>query len=142
MSDIKKVKIQELAARIRRQEGKYELEEYNMALMYYNKAIELNPNNAKVYNGRANIYRLTNNIPAAMADIEKAIALDPDLGATYATLAEIYAAQGNEEELYKNITIALEKGAPVWEIMNEDDAYKPYLQEPRLIALIAKYKPQ
>lgn len=120
----------------------YDIKEYDKAILDYNKAIELNPDYVDAYNNRANTYRLMKNYTTAMADIEKAIALDPDLGITYTTLAEIYAAQGNKEEFYKNITIALEKGAPVWEIMNEDDAYKPYLQEPRFIALIAKYKPQ
>ncbi len=45
----------------------------------YNKAIQLNPNLANAYINRGNTYKDLNNIELALADYDRAIALDPTM---------------------------------------------------------------
>ncbi len=57
-------------------------QKYELALSDYNKAIDINPNDALAYVNRGVVYALTREFPKALADAEKA--------------SELYRQQGNE----------------------------------------------
>jgi len=72
--------------------------DFHKAIEYFNQAIAKDPNYALAYVGLADSYLLLGNygaaaprdsIPQAKAAVQKALELDPTLGAAYATLAKI-----------------------------------------------------
>jgi TolB-like protein/Tfp pilus assembly protein PilF len=72
--------------------------DFHKAIEYFNQAIAKDPNYAFAYVGLADSYLLLGNygaaaprdsIPQAKAAVQKALELDPTLGAAYATLAKI-----------------------------------------------------
>ena len=56
---------------------------YNDAIKHYTEAIELNPENASVYNNRGVAYRDKGDFDAASEDFNKAIELDPEYAGVY-----------------------------------------------------------
>ncbi|MFN8288589.1 MAG: tetratricopeptide repeat protein [Chitinophagales bacterium] len=116
-----------------------ELGKYDLALREFDYAIKIDPHFVLAFNNRSNLLRLQKRWDDALSDIKFALNLDPEYSYAYATLAEIYAMQGNSQEFYKNIQIALEKGCPVWNLL-EDEAYTNYKNESEFKALLEKYK--
>ena len=53
------------------------MKKYDFAMADYSKIIELNPNNARAYNGRANICLIQEEFSKALEDADKAIRLEP-----------------------------------------------------------------
>ena len=51
--------------------------DFNSAIIYYTKAIELDPKNVEAYYGRGFAYDELKKYPEAIADYTKAIELDP-----------------------------------------------------------------
>ncbi len=115
------------------------LKDYDHAIADYTKAIKLHPDDPDAYINRSSSYRHKGFYEQALADIHKAFDLHPEFGYAYSSLAEVHAVMGNKKEFYENITKALEKGAPVWEFL-DDPAYDTFKNEPEFIALINKYK--
>ena len=79
--------------------------DFHKAIEYFNQAIAKDPNYALAYVGLADSYLLLGNygaaapkdsIPQARAAVQKALELDPTLGAAYATLAKIRTEHGFE----------------------------------------------
>jgi tetratricopeptide (TPR) repeat protein len=58
-----------------------EAKDWQKKIVFYNKAIELNPQYAKAYNNRGNIYFDKKEYDKAFQDYDKAIQLDPNLAA-------------------------------------------------------------
>lgn len=108
------------------------------ALLSFSRAIELSPGMAEFHNDRGNILRLLGRFDEARSDAEEAVRLDPDFSYSYATLAEIHALEGDKEEFFRYIQTALEKGCPVWNLL-EDEAYASVRKDKRFVELLAGY---
>jgi tetratricopeptide (TPR) repeat protein len=80
------------------------------AIAEYNKAIELDPNLAIVYNNRGAAYFETGQYDLAIADFNKAIELDPNLAMAYANRALAYTILGMDTEAEQDVEIAVQLG--------------------------------
>ena len=69
--------------------------EYNKAILFYKKGIELDPDYAYAYNNLGLAYKNQGNYTKAIESYEKATALDPDNGYAYINLGLACSAQGN-----------------------------------------------
>jgi len=67
---------------------------WNEALNAYNKAIDLNPNDASAYNNRGLAYDNLDKDDLAIADYVKAIELNPKYGDAFNNLAKTYGRRG------------------------------------------------
>jgi tetratricopeptide (TPR) repeat protein len=77
---------------------KYFLEDYDGAIQDYNKAIELNPDNASFYKLRGIANRKLKNNNDAINDYSKAIELNPNDPQTYLFRADALFTLGNNEK--------------------------------------------
>jgi tetratricopeptide (TPR) repeat protein len=120
--------------------------DYEKAIEFYTNALMSLNSEAfdTIYNNRGNTYRKMGEYDKARQDVYKSLELNIEEGVTYTTLAEINAAQGNENEFYKNIELALNfsysKAEDIAESIATDDVYKPYLNSPRFKELLVKYE--
>lgn len=74
----------------------YNRGEYDAAISYFSKAIELKPNDADIYHIRGLLYYATGEYDRAIADYDKAIDLNPNDANGYRNLQRMaYAAKGN-----------------------------------------------
>ena len=64
-----------------------------MALADYNKAIELDPDDAIVYNNRGLLYKAQKKEDLALADFNKAIELNPKYVTAYTNRGSLYSDQ-------------------------------------------------
>lgn len=71
---------------------------YDDALSEYGKALELDPNNAEAYVGRAKVYTEREEFDNALADYAKAIKLDPAKSRAFEERAKMYLKQGNSAQ--------------------------------------------
>ena len=95
---------------------------YEEAILAFTMAIEIDPNNALAYVGRADAYvqmdvtegdTAAGSLAAAQADYEAALTLDDTLADAYLGLAEVYWRQGFTDEamlLLEQISATLEDG--------------------------------
>jgi tetratricopeptide (TPR) repeat protein len=67
---------------------------WNEALNAYNKAIDLNPNDASAYNNRGLAYDNLDKDDLAIADYDKAVELNPEYGDAFKNLAKTYGRRG------------------------------------------------
>ena len=67
---------------------------WHEALNAYNKAIDLNPNDASAYNNRGLAYDNLDKDDQAIADYDKAIDLNPEYGDAFNNLAKTYGRRG------------------------------------------------
>ena len=94
-----------------------ENKEYDKAIPFYLRAIELKPDYAKAYNNLGSAYDDQGNYTKAIQSYEKAIELDPDYAAAYYNLGIAYNTQGN-------LTKAIQSYEKVIELDPDDaDAY-------------------
>ena len=68
---------------------------WNEALNAYNKAIELNPNDASAYNNRGLAYDNLDKNDLAITDYKKAIELNPKYGDAFNNLGKTYGRRGD-----------------------------------------------
>ena len=90
---------------------------WNEALNAYNKAIELNPNDASAYNNRGLAYDNLDKNDLAIADYEKAIELNPKYRDAFNNIGNSYGRRGYYKQaiLYYDRAIELNQ--------NDADAY-------------------
>lgn len=83
---------------------------YNLALAAYNDGIDVNPDYAPNYLGRArlNLSHAPESLQQPREDLQKAIELDPNLGEAYLEMALINVQQNDVEEALLNLDIAAE----------------------------------
>jgi tetratricopeptide (TPR) repeat protein len=77
-------------AYIRRGVAYREKKQYDRAIEDYNKAIELNPGDARVYVGRAAVYSMNGQYDRVVEDCSKALELDPKLADAYINRGRAY----------------------------------------------------
>ena len=117
-----------------------EVKKYENSLKDYLKAEDLGySNKALLYNNIAVAYRRLKKFDLALEYIEKARQNNPDLPNIDGTTALIHADLGEAEEFYKYLKLALEKGCPVWNYLN-DPGFDNFREEPRLSKLIEAFK--
>lgn len=81
---------------------------YEAAIEYYRKAIEIKPDYAQAYRGLGHAYRQKNNDAEAIKQMLKAMESDPKYLDAYFELAEIYKDQKNYSEAIKYLERATE----------------------------------
>lgn len=81
--------------------------EWDKAITYYTKSIELDPNNPESYFQRAVTYEMTGADTQAAADYEKALSLKPDYYLAMEYLAKLYERHGAHEKALDLYTKAL-----------------------------------
>ncbi|MHA8056699.1 tetratricopeptide repeat protein [Aquirufa nivalisilvae] len=117
-----------------------EIKKYGNSLSDYLKAEELQfSNKALLYNNIAVAYRRLKQFDIALEFIEKARKSNPDLANIDGTTALIFADLGDDKQFYHYLKIALEKGCPVWNYLN-DPGFDQYRNEPKLINLMDAYR--
>lgn len=97
------------------------------------------PNKAMLYNNFAVLYRRKKEFDKALEYLVKAREENPDFPNIEGTLALIYADKGDRENFYKHLIIALEKGCPAWNYLN-DPGFDKYREEEKLNKLLESYK--
>jgi tetratricopeptide (TPR) repeat protein len=81
---------------------------YDEALANLNRAIELDPEDARAIGSRGQTYRLMGRYDEALADFNRAIELDPDLGWAIANRGETFRAMGRYDEALADLNRAIE----------------------------------
>jgi tetratricopeptide (TPR) repeat protein len=82
--------------------------EYIAALADFNRAIELNPNNAWAITRRGVIYWSLKQYPAALADLDQAIELEPNYAWGFAVRGFAYGVLGQYTEALADLDRAIE----------------------------------
>jgi len=82
--------------------------DYNKAIKYYTKAIELDPDNAEYYNNRGASYNWINEYEKAVADHSKAIELEPDTAKYYSERGKNYDWLNEYEKANADYSKAIE----------------------------------
>lgn len=85
-----------------------ELQQYEEALQYHNKAIEVSTNTPALYYNRANTYNKLGEYQKAIIDYKKAITLDPENADYHCNLGYTYDDLGMYEEAIQNYNKAIE----------------------------------
>ena len=107
------------------------------ALADFEEALELEVHPLAL-NNRAAILRLKGDLQAAENDAREALRISPDFAVAHATLAEVYADQGNLPGLKEQLSLAIDSYYDdVMEVLTEP-AFEPYLQEDWMQALLQK----
>jgi len=75
--------------------------EYKIAIDFFNKALEINPNSSDVYHNRGNLLREIKEFKKSILDIEKALKLEEKF-IYYNTLGCIYSEIGENEKAKEN----------------------------------------
>ena len=73
----------------------FENKDFDSAIIYFTKAIELDPNYAITYNNRGEAYSNLEQYPEALVDYTKAIELDPNYAIAYNNRGEAYSNLAN-----------------------------------------------
>ena len=81
---------------------------HRKAVDYFNKAIELNPNLAAVYNNRGNAYQALGDHARGMADYDMSIQLDPDYAPAYYNRGNAYYRLGDIPQAISDYSSAVE----------------------------------
>lgn len=116
------------------------IHEFDKSLEEYLKAEKLGyKNKAALYNNIAVVYRRKKMFDKAKEFVEQGIKENANYENLYGTLALIHADLNKEDEFYKNLTIALDKGCKAWEYL-DDSGFDNYRNSDRLNNLINKYK--
>jgi tetratricopeptide (TPR) repeat protein len=83
-------------------------EQYDQALKAFNKALDLDPQNAYILNLKGYALFKLGNFKDALNTFQSAVTVDPNYAWSYVDLALTYCAIGNYDEASKNFTKATE----------------------------------
>ena len=82
--------------------------DYQQALEYFDKAIQLNPNNPNYFNNRGNVYYGLKQYESAKEDYTQAIRLAPDYYLPHMNLGSVYDDLGEPEQAIEKYDQAIE----------------------------------
>ncbi|MFH0775119.1 MAG: tetratricopeptide repeat protein [bacterium] len=88
--------------------GYQDKSDYDNAIYYYNKAIELNPRLAEAYYNRGNAYTNKGLYDQAISDFTKALEINPRDAKAYYNRGNAYDKKGDSDQAIANYTKALE----------------------------------
>ena len=77
------------------------------AIEAYLRAVELNPDSAKVYNNRGNAYEIKNDVDHAITDYTKAIELNPEFAVAYSNRGAAYDIKGYADRAIADLDKAI-----------------------------------
>jgi tetratricopeptide (TPR) repeat protein len=86
----------------------YHKAEYDGAIFYFSKAIEINPKDAKAYNNRGLAYDKKGEHDLAISDYTKALEIDPGDGMAYDNRGAAYFEKGEYEQAILDYSKAIE----------------------------------
>jgi len=75
-----------------------ELREYDNAILYYQKSIDIESNYIVAYNNMGNVYSKKGNTDKAIKIYQKVIEIDPNNVSAYSNIGAVYAAKGNYDK--------------------------------------------
>jgi tetratricopeptide (TPR) repeat protein len=81
---------------------------YDEAIAEFTKAIQLSPNDARIYNDRGRVYHRMNRFPEAIEDFSKAIEIAPKDYAGYAERGAVQVSQNQMDAALADLNKALE----------------------------------
>ena len=85
------------------------------------------------------LFRRMKKYNKAIEYLNKARAISPEFANIDGTLALIYADQGDDDNFYKYLKIALEKGCKAWDYLH-DSGFDKYRDSDRFKRLIEPFK--
>src|SRR5574340_1235730 len=89
------------------------VENADIAISNYSKAIKINPKFGKAYNNRGIAYILKKQYDLAIADFNKTIELDPNNGKAYHNRAIVYSYQGETNKARQDLQKAQSLGVEI-----------------------------
>jgi tetratricopeptide (TPR) repeat protein len=84
------------------------LGEFDRAMVDYDRAIELDPQNAVAYRNRAVAHCRQGDLEQALADFDRAIELDPEYAQAYGSRGNIYHQFGEYEKALEDYNKVIE----------------------------------
>lgn len=78
--------------------GYYQKGEYDLAIMEYEAALELDPENSNTRISLGNVYKAKGDIDRAIEEYQQLLAIDPNLAQAYYNLGDAYREQGKNKE--------------------------------------------
>ncbi len=78
-------------------------EEYDQAILCFDKAIEIKPKFAQAYCDRGSAYKEQDRLEQAISDYNKAIEIDPEFAVAYCNRAVIFHAQGEFDKAWEDV---------------------------------------
>lgn len=100
------------------------------------------PTDTGLYNMRACYYRYYKQYDLALKDVYRALEINTECMEVYSTLAEIKYNQGDIDEFYRNLELALKYKFDmrnIWADSDVTDIYKNCITDERFINLMKKY---
>ena len=86
---------------------------FTQAISDFNKAIEINPNDAEAYNNLSVLYAIKGDLSIAMSDFNKAIEINPKICDAYKNRALIYYQLKKYDQSWKDVLRAEKLGENV-----------------------------
>lgn len=119
----------------------YREKDFTTSVDFFTRAIELLPENPDPFVERAKAYMQLRNFEMSLSDIFYALALDPNHVIGLATLAQIKGRQGQTNEFYLYLEMALKLDSKVVESYIATEKYfsEHCFSEPRFQKLMEKY---
>ena len=120
----------------------YALKNYDAALAYSKRAIDMLPSSDYGWNQYANVLRVLGRFEEALEAIYTALELNPQSDIATCTLAEIYAALGNDREFFKNLEQAFSfklTEETFQYVLQEEPIYRRFYNDERLLKILDKY---
>ena len=81
--------------------------DYEQAIMYYTRVIEVEPNNVRAYIGRGDAYTALQRYDEAVSDYKRVIEIDPGIPEVYIKLADVYIAIGDTGQAMETLRSGL-----------------------------------
>ena len=86
----------------------YKKGQYDQAIVFYNKAVEINPEYDQAYFGRGLVYQSKKELDLALSDYSKAIEMNPNYSEAYNNRGSIYWNKGNQNQAFSDYDKAIE----------------------------------
>ena len=119
---------------------KEETGDYIQSAKDYQKAQDLGfDNKPLLYNNLAVFHRRIKEFDRALEYLDKVKKEDPDFPNLYGTMALIHADQGDEENFYKYLKMALDRGCLAWNYLS-DPGFDKYRGTEKLENLLKPYR--
>lgn len=86
----------------------YNADDLDKKIVYYSKAIELDPDFAEAYNNRGSAYKKKGEQGKAIRDYNKAIELKPNFAVAYYNRGTVYGEKGEQDRAIRDFNKAIE----------------------------------
>jgi len=121
----------------------YKKNDYEKSLMYYQQAVDQDPENPSLWNGYANSLRVLKRYNEGFEAVYKSLELNPQHILANTTLAELNGSIGNYREFYKNLDLAFSLGLTnkdFQQMIDEDEFYLQFMDDENFKKILDKYK--